>query len=137
MDFKKATELFSDTQFDGEPVQIYEPKIDGPIISEDPETGTETGDDGNGNGDDGQGDGGDDGTIITGPRHPKAIKYYVDDVEVTVIAERVQYYGKDGKLITESLRDYTRNTVLPVGNHKARVAEVYHQLAAFLDCGFR
>jgi type I restriction enzyme R subunit len=82
MDFKKATELFSDKQFDGEPVQIYEPKIDDPIIIDDPETDTETGGDGNGNGDDGQGDGDDDGTIISDPKHPKAIKYYVDDVPV-------------------------------------------------------
>jgi type I restriction enzyme R subunit len=42
-----------------------------------------------------------------GPR----VKYVVDDVEVTVIAERVQYYGKDGKLITESLKDYTRKAI--------------------------
>ncbi len=28
-----------------------------------------------------------------------------------MIAERVQYYGPDGKLITESLKDYTRKTV--------------------------
>jgi type I restriction enzyme R subunit len=26
MDFKKATELFADPDFDGEPVQIYEPR---------------------------------------------------------------------------------------------------------------
>lgn len=35
----------------------------------------------------------------------------VNDVEVTVASERVQYYDKDGKLITESLRDYTRKMV--------------------------
>jgi type I restriction enzyme, R subunit len=29
-----------------------------------------------------------------------------------VVAERVQYYGKDGKLITESLRDYSRHAIL-------------------------
>ena len=28
MDFKKATELFADPAFDGEPVMIYEPKGD-------------------------------------------------------------------------------------------------------------
>jgi type I restriction enzyme R subunit len=28
-----------------------------------------------------------------------------------VVAERVQYYGKDGKLITESLKDYTKKAV--------------------------
>ena len=104
MDFKKATELFSDPQFDGEPVQVYEPKIDDPIISDGPDDGKETGDDS-------EGVDADDGTIISDPEHPKTVKYYVDDVPVTVIAERVQYYGKDGKLITESLRDYTRKTV--------------------------
>ena len=30
MDFKKATELFADPAFDGDPVQIYEPKGDEP-----------------------------------------------------------------------------------------------------------
>ena len=39
-------------------------------------------------------------------------KYYVSDVEVEVVTERTQYYGPDGKLITESLKDYTRKTVL-------------------------
>jgi type I restriction enzyme R subunit len=28
MDFKRATELFADPDFDGDPVQIYEPKDD-------------------------------------------------------------------------------------------------------------
>jgi type I restriction enzyme R subunit len=36
----------------------------------------------------------------------------VNDVPVFVINERVQYYGPDGKLITESLRDYTKKSVL-------------------------
>jgi type I restriction enzyme R subunit len=35
----------------------------------------------------------------------------VDSVPVTVISERVQYYDKDGKLITESLKDYTRKSI--------------------------
>ncbi|MEN1245637.1 type I restriction-modification enzyme R subunit C-terminal domain-containing protein, partial [Pseudomonas aeruginosa] len=38
-------------------------------------------------------------------------KYVIDNVPIHVIAERVQYYGPDGKLITESLRDYTRSCV--------------------------
>src|SRR5205823_3262469 len=41
----------------------------------------------------------------------KPAKYYVDDVEVTVATERVQYLDADGKLITESLKDYTRKTL--------------------------
>ena len=39
------------------------------------------------------------------------MKYYVNNVEVNVISERVQYYDKDGKLVTESLKDYTKKTV--------------------------
>ena len=35
----------------------------------------------------------------------------VGDVPFFVVAERVQYYGPDGKLITESLKDYTKKTV--------------------------
>jgi type I restriction enzyme R subunit len=38
-------------------------------------------------------------------------RYVVDNVAVRVVAERVQYYGPDGKLITESLRDFTRHRV--------------------------
>ena len=42
----------------------------------------------------------------------KRIKYVLDKgVPVYVVAERVQYYGPDGKLITESLKDYTRKAV--------------------------
>lgn len=32
-------------------------------------------------------------------------------VTVKKIAERVQYYDTDGKLVTESFKDYTRNTI--------------------------
>lgn len=107
MDFKKATELFADRDFDGDPVQVYKPKPDeSPVPPEQPQddaAGTEPeletivvdGDD--------EGD-----SDNTGSRRQK---YYVDDVEVTVAAERVQYYDKDGKLITESLKDYTRNAI--------------------------
>ncbi|AKB32716.1 Type I restriction-modification system, restriction subunit R [Methanosarcina siciliae HI350] len=83
MDFKKATELFADPDFDGEPVEIYD--FDG----------------GNGPGSPWEGEG------ETGRE-----KYFVDDVGVEVVTERTQYYGPDGKLITESLKDYTRKTVL-------------------------
>jgi type I restriction enzyme R subunit len=32
-------------------------------------------------------------------------------VNVDIVSERTLYYGKDGKLITESIKDYTRKTV--------------------------
>ena len=102
MDFRKATELFADPAFDGPPVQIYEPGDDDPIVPPD-ETGDEVSD---------------EGEMITcgvqiGPqgKGQRRTKYYVRDVEVNLVAERVQYYGKDGKLISESLSDYTKNAV--------------------------
>lgn len=110
MDFKKATELFADKDFDGDPVQIYEPGPDDTPVP--PDDDPETTDDED---PDDKGDTVDDlpgGGIIEEPPLPgKRIKYYVDDVEVAVVAERVQYYGTDGKLITESLTDYTKKTV--------------------------
>ncbi|MGF1519190.1 MAG: EcoAI/FtnUII family type I restriction enzme subunit R [Nodosilinea sp.] len=110
LDFKKATELFADPDFDGDPVQIYEPKGDDSIVpgDDEPLPGGETGSAGEPgvgeirgkyNGDNGDGD------------RPKRVRYVVHDVEVSVLAERVQYLGPDGKLITESLKDYTRKQV--------------------------
>src|SRR5699024_3833347 len=40
------------------------------------------------------------------------IKYYLSDTSVKVINERVMYYGEDGKLITESLKDYSKKGIL-------------------------
>lgn len=105
MDFKKATELFADPAFDGEPVQIYNPDPDEPPVPPD-EDGRERPD--QPGGDDGTQPG---GTIETDPDKPGRVRYVVDNVTVSVIAERVQYYGPDGKLITESLQDYTRSKV--------------------------
>jgi type I restriction enzyme R subunit len=38
-------------------------------------------------------------------------KFYVTNVPVSVIAERVQYFDANGKLITESLKDYTKKAL--------------------------
>jgi type I restriction enzyme R subunit len=105
MDFKKATELFADPTFDGDPVQIYSPgPADPPVPPDEVDAPNTTGE----GGQDGEGDGDTTGgTTIGEPRH----RYVVDNVPVKVVAERVQYYGSDGKLITESLRDYTRERV--------------------------
>jgi type I restriction enzyme R subunit len=50
-------------------------------------------------------------SIIEGNPNAEPRKYYVNNVTVTVINERVQYFGADGKLITESLKDYTRKNI--------------------------
>jgi type I restriction enzyme R subunit len=104
MDFKKATELFADSKFDGDPVQIYKPGPDDPPVG--PEGG-------------GWDDGGETVMVYPPPESggseikdgAKRVKYYVNDVPVTVLASRVQYLDAKGKLITESLRDYTRKNL--------------------------
>lgn len=105
MDFKKATELFADEAFDGPPIVVYNPGPNDP-----PSPPDEPGEEGGGGSSGGEG--GDTGGagFPPGPEGKRA-KYYIGDVEVQVIAERVQYYGPEGKLITESLKDYTRKAV--------------------------
>ena len=105
MDFRKASGLFADPEFDGEPEQIYEPGPDDPVVPPDPPS----------NGPDGPAE---DEVIVddwddppdpppTGPLK----KIYVDGIEANVVAERVQYLDRNGKLITESLRDFTRRAL--------------------------
>jgi len=105
MDFKQATALFADPDFDGDPVQIYEP---GPKDSPVPPNDAPGGDAGQAEGDTLY-EPYDAGAQPDAGQRPA--KYYVDDVAVTVATERVQYLDADGKLITESLKDYTRKTV--------------------------
>ena len=89
IDFKKATELFADPDFDGPPEQVYQPKPGDPATPPDLDPCPEP-----------------------KPKpNPGRVKYVVGSVEVAVVAERVQYYGNDGRLITEELRDYTRKNV--------------------------
>lgn len=104
MDFKRATELFADPAFDGDPVQIYEPPLEGSPVPPDPEDGT----DGNEN-DTSGGDAA--GAFESDGQRGGGIKYYVDDVPVMIVNERIQYHGPDGSLITQSMHDYTRGRV--------------------------
>ena len=104
IDFRGATGHFADPDFDGEPVQIYEPKGDDPIDPPDLPP----------NGPDGPGD---DDVIVNGgdppvlPPSGPLKKMYVDGIAATVVAERVEYLDGQGKLITESLRDFTRRAL--------------------------
>ena len=121
LDFRRATELFADPAFDGDAVQIHFPQGDGPIAPPDDGDGD---DDSEGSGEihlfdtpddmpghEGASPGNDGpGTIeFNTDRGGKRIKYVVDDVTVSIIGERVQHYGPDGKLVVESLRDYCKN----------------------------
>jgi type I restriction enzyme R subunit len=104
IDFKKATELFADPDFDGDPVQIYRPSGEDTISPPDDLTGNT-----------------DENTFLETSNFNSNLaqietetithKYIVGNVEVKVAAERVQYYDPSGKLITESLKDYTKSTI--------------------------
>lgn len=111
LDFKRATELFADKDFDGEPVQVYEPQPGEPMAPPPPVDWSPTAQPGDVGPDAwppttaGPGEGG------AGTDEPR--KYTLgNNVTVAVARERVQYLNADGKLITESLRDYTRINLL-------------------------
>ncbi|TVZ39355.1 type I restriction enzyme R subunit [Alteromonadaceae bacterium 2753L.S.0a.02] len=93
MDFKKATELFKDPDFDGDPVVIYEPDDDDDPVPPDPEP-TE----------DEEGSDEEDGSETVK-------KVVVSGVEVSILSERVEFLGEDGQMVTESYRDYSRKNI--------------------------
>lgn len=104
MDFKKATELFADPAFDGDPVQIYEPN---PTDDVEPDPATPPGGIDTPDIDPIDDNDFDDTGHINEPK----VKYVVSGESFSVVAERVQFLDSDGKLITESLTEYTRNCV--------------------------
>ena len=111
LDFKRATELFADKKFDGEPVQIYEPQPGEAIVP--PELPPPDGSPGLAGDASSQADGIPAGALPLGPFAPSGSdqprKYVLGgNVTVAVARERVQYLNAQGQLVTESLRDYTR-----------------------------
>jgi type I restriction enzyme R subunit len=126
LDFKKATELFADERFDGIPEKIIattaeaindpESNIDDVLNNPDADgdenvdtNGVESDSGFDDAAQDNTGDGIIDGGDWTDPE--KVNKYHVKGVKVLKVAERVQYYDSDGKLVTESFKDYTRKTL--------------------------
>lgn len=106
MDFKKATDAFADPNFDGNPerVDVFN-YMDTVLPIDEPSVADDKLDD----------------TAYLEAQFPdnleqketvKKIKFVVNDVAVKIVDERVQYYGADGRLITESIRDYTRSCVI-------------------------
>ncbi|WP_353572405.1 EcoAI/FtnUII family type I restriction enzme subunit R [Candidatus Albibeggiatoa sp. nov. BB20] len=93
IDFKKATLLFRDSEFDSDPVQVYEPSVSDSPVPPEPEI---------------------DNDEIKDSSIDKiqgANKVYVSGVEVSILAERVEYRDTDGKMVTESYRDYSRKHI--------------------------
>ena len=114
IDFRKATNHFADPEFDGEPVQIYEPDEDDPVIPPDdtPSPGVEE--------DPLPPEPGEDETVVDEPPDinlpdsgsgAASNKFYIKGKRVFVLTERVEYLDENGKLVTESLRDYSRKAV--------------------------
>lgn len=109
VDFRGATSHFADPAFDGDPVQVYEPGEDDPVVPPEPDPATQTpvetgGDDG-------------DAQILVDPDRPgpgtgqTLPKYYIHGRPVRVATERIEYLDADGRLVTESLRDYSRKAI--------------------------
>jgi len=109
MDFRNVTALFADPSFDGDPVRVKVATGDDDLSNMENETdATDVIDELSGD------------TVVfedptaaqdPAPFDTRRRKVVVNGVEVTVIKERVQYLGDDGKIITESLRDYTRKNL--------------------------
>ncbi|EOO9833526.1 EcoAI/FtnUII family type I restriction enzme subunit R [Escherichia coli] len=122
LDFKKATELFADERFDGIPEKVMDTT---PEDIADPESDFEEKLEEISEHDEEQVTGvdeppappyqvtdSDDVGPLPEEDEKKIRKFHVNGVAVGVIAQRVQYYDADGKLVTESFKDYTRKTLL-------------------------
>jgi type I restriction enzyme R subunit len=97
MDFRNASRLFADPEFDGDPISVIDqpptdPNPPDPLVDDE--------------------DGEPPAPPEPDPPPSPKIKFRVNDVEVTILNERVQYYDKDGKLITESVTDYSKKNIL-------------------------
>lgn len=115
IDFRQATHHFADRDFDGDPVQIYEPEDHQPIAPPDPDE--------NSTHEDPPDPESEPQEILVNPPPPgppgegpsgpqPIVKIRIDGVPVSIILERVEYLDENGKLVTESLRDYSRKTIL-------------------------
>lgn len=116
VDFRKATNHFADPEFDGEPVQIYEPEEGDPETPPDDVPPLNDDDDE----DPIPPEPGEDETIVDGEPPDITLppdggdvprKFYVHGKPVSVLTERIEYLDEDGKLVTESLRDYSRKAI--------------------------
>jgi type I restriction enzyme R subunit len=112
IDFRNVTNLFADPDFDGDPVMIKQVGEDDDLTGTEEETTDDTITDVDGEEVDfpetpdyPEIEGG--GDIVEEPR----VKIRVDGVQVKIVNERVQYLGADGKIITESLKDYTKKNI--------------------------
>ncbi|MCB1885605.1 MAG: hypothetical protein KDG89_16705 [Geminicoccaceae bacterium] len=111
IDFRGATSHFADPAFDGEPAQIYAPGPDDPITPPDDAPPVDE------EGEPLPDEPGADETILVDPsgtgaaRGGRREKIYVDGIDATIIAEQVEYLDENGRLVTETLRDFTKKAL--------------------------
>jgi len=103
LDFRKSTRLFADPDFDGTPIVIKEETEEGEVeeIFESEESESPFGEY-------------DEELVQVYPPVDSSSppKFRLREVAVAYLSEQVQYIGPNGKLITESLRDFTKRNIL-------------------------
>jgi type I restriction enzyme R subunit len=113
LDFRNVTDLFADPDFDGDPVRVKVVAENGDISEVEGEEEADT---------DPINDGETGEEIVMKPIRPYPLpkpnpivndqqKVFVNGVDVTVLLAREMYFDVQGKPITESLKDYTKNKV--------------------------
>src|SRR5205823_6563500 len=108
LDFRGASALFADTDFDGPPIQIYEPGDADPMAPPDdlPNADLEIGDERSS----------DEIVLDAPPEYHDADKagqkkIRIKGVAVSIMREKIEYLDANGKLVTETLRDYSRRQI--------------------------
>ncbi len=106
LDFRKATDLFADPQFDGDPLVIKplqeKDSLEGIMYDEHENIATEEAA---------------EEVVRTIIRYPEfnetneRQKIYVNEIDVSILAERKLEIDANGKLITTSLKDYTKTLI--------------------------
>jgi type I restriction enzyme R subunit len=113
MDFRNVTSLFADKDFDGDPVRVKNISGDDDLSTiEDEDDGQKIVD--SDTGQDVKFQGSEIPNIdipVDNNASEKQKKVVVNGVQVSVINDRVQYMSNDGKIITESLRDYSKKNI--------------------------
>lgn len=114
LDFRNATDLFADKDFDGDPIRVKPVSQDtdlGNIIDEEEQDTTPIIDDISG----------DEIEIVPpeirnlvaepGAEYKKREKIYVNGVDVSILISREMYFDQHGKPITVSLKDHTKEII--------------------------
>lgn len=118
LDFRNVTHHFADPDFDGDPVKIMtnneheefpnpDEEVSDVILEDDEEVVFPQ-----------------DQNVDIDDQRPQG-KIYVNGVPVSIINEREQYLDADGKIITESITDYTRRNIRNIYHNENEFVTVW------------